>query len=238
MADRQLPEVFDDADEFERWFDFSALNEKEGQARIITAEQKSKLVTNLHLILKPFLLRRLKVDVEQSLPKKREYILYAPLTAEQNELYQSILDRDVRNFLENRHVSRAGTTSGSVTPQRKRKSSSPADEEEESEGSMGRTMGSGTSTPLSLGGRSTRKKARMSYREMTDREWYSAMEKAEKEQFKDDYTPSPEVLRLTASRILPLLPQVLSFYPNNTLWKDTEIARVQENFRAVRTFRI
>jgi len=203
VANGQLPEVFDDADEFERWFDFSALNEKEGQERIITAEQKSKLVTNLHLILKPFLLRRLKVDVEQSLPKKREYILYAPLTVEQNELYQSILDNDVRNFLENKHLSRAGTTSGSVTPQRKRKSASPTEDENE-EGSTGRTTGS--STPLSLGGRRTRKKPRMSYREMTDQEWYSAMEKAEKEQFKDEYIPSPEVLKLTSSRILPLLP--------------------------------
>jgi len=57
-----LPEVFDDADEFERWFDFSALNEIEGHQQILSEEQKSKLVTNLHLILKPFLLRRLKVD--------------------------------------------------------------------------------------------------------------------------------------------------------------------------------
>lgn len=60
-----MPEVFDDADEFERWFDFSALNEKEGHRQIIGEEQKSKLVTNLHLILKPFLLRRLKVDGQQ-----------------------------------------------------------------------------------------------------------------------------------------------------------------------------
>jgi len=44
--------------------------------------------------------------------------------------------------------------------------------------------------------RSVRKKQRTSYREMTDSEWYSAMEKAEKKQFKDDYTPSPEVIKL------------------------------------------
>jgi ATP-dependent DNA helicase len=197
-----LPEVFDDADEFERWFDFSALNEKEGQAKIITAEQKSKLVTNLHLILKPFLLRRLKVDVEHSLPKKREYILYAPLTFEQNELYQSILDKDVWNFLENKHLSRASTF-GSVTP-RKRTSESIGDEAEEdgvlSEEETTPQAGSGSLTPMSLSGRSTRKKARLSYREITDAEWYLAMEKAEKDQFKDDYTPSPEVLRLASSR--------------------------------------
>jgi ATP-dependent DNA helicase len=51
--------------------------------------------------------------------------------------------------------------------------------------------------------RSSRKKQRTSYREMTDHEWFAAMEKAEKEQFKDDYTPFPEVPKLS-TRILPL----------------------------------
>lgn len=131
--------------------------------------------------------------MEQSLPKKREYILYAPLTVEQNELYQSILDRDIRSFLENKHLSR--TSSGTVTP-RKRKSESP-DEDEEYTISTPRTR-SGTSTPMSRGSsmRNVRKKQRTNYREMTDDEWYKAMEKAEKEQFKDDYTPSPEVQKL------------------------------------------
>jgi ATP-dependent DNA helicase len=35
---------------------------------------------------------------------------------------------------------------------------------------------------------------------MTDSEWYEAMEKAEKEQFNDDYVPSPEVQKLTSQR--------------------------------------
>ena len=44
-----------------------------------------------------------------------------------------------------------------------------------------------------------RKRPRTSYREMTDSEWYEAMARAEKEQFKDDYTPSPEVLKLAGT---------------------------------------
>jgi ATP-dependent DNA helicase len=137
------------------------------------------------------------ITVEQSLPKKREYILYAPLTKEQNELYQSILDKDVRSFLENKHLSRAAS-SGTVTP-RKRKSESP--EEEDSGVATPRTR-SGTATPMSRSSsvRSTRKKQRTSYREMTDSEWYRAMERAEKEQFNADYSPSPEVLKLTSSK--------------------------------------
>ena len=123
--------------------------------------------------------------VEHSLPKKREYILYAPLTVEQNELYQSILDRDIHSFLENKHLARV-TSSGTVTP-RKRKSESPDEDTEVSTNSTPRTR-SGTSTPMSRSSsmRSTRKKQRTSYREMTDSEWYEAMEKAEKEQFNDE----------------------------------------------------
>ena len=45
-----------------------------------------------------------------------------------------------------------------------------------------------------------RKRQRLSYREMTDDEWYKAMQKAEKEQFKYDYNPSPEVLKLHSTR--------------------------------------
>jgi len=137
--------------------------------------------------------------VEQSLPKKREYILYAPLTVEQNELYQSILDKDIRAFLENKHLSRA--TSGTVTP-RKRRSESPDEEEETSAATSPRTRSQGSAPNMSRSSsmRSMRKRQRTSYREMTDSEWYSAMEKAEKEQFNDDYTPSPEVVKLTSTR--------------------------------------
>lgn len=137
--------------------------------------------------------------MEQSLPKKREYILYAPLTQSQKDLYQSILDHNLRHFLENKHLSRATTTSGSVTPQsvtpQKRYSESP----DPDEFSIPSTDVSGTSTPLSTGSRRLRKKARTSYKEMSDSEWYTAMEKAEREQFKDHYVPSPEVKKLTSS---------------------------------------
>jgi len=34
---------------------------------------------------------------------------------------------------------------------------------------------------------------------MSDSEWYAAMERAEREQFKDHYEPSPEVKKLTSS---------------------------------------
>ncbi|CAG8453857.1 9609_t:CDS:10 [Ambispora leptoticha] len=71
-----LPDIFDDWDTFQKWyhrcglcairdaFDFSALNEKNGEKKILEEEEQHLLITNLHKILKPFLLRRVKSDVK------------------------------------------------------------------------------------------------------------------------------------------------------------------------------
>ncbi|KAI9279980.1 SNF2 family N-terminal domain-containing protein [Sporodiniella umbellata] len=100
-----LPDIFDDLDMFQSWFDFSDINNKSGQDRIIKEEEEDNIVTSLHTILRPFLLRRLKVDVEHSLPKKKEYLLYAPLTQNQKNLYDAIIKRDLRDYLIKRKTS-------------------------------------------------------------------------------------------------------------------------------------
>lgn len=38
-------------------------------------------MTKLHTILKPFVLRRIKSEVEIEIPPKQEMILYAPMTS-------------------------------------------------------------------------------------------------------------------------------------------------------------
>lgn len=65
----------------------------------LTSEQTTKVVTTLHSILKPFLLRRLKADVEYSLPPKKEYVLYAPLTEQQKRIYEAVVNRSLRSLL-------------------------------------------------------------------------------------------------------------------------------------------
>lgn len=67
----------------------------------LTSEQSRNIVTSLHNILKPFLLRRLKVDVEQNLPPKKEYVLYAPLTEQQKAVYEAVVNGSLRKFLIN-----------------------------------------------------------------------------------------------------------------------------------------
>ncbi|CAE6499079.1 unnamed protein product [Rhizoctonia solani] len=86
-----LPDIFNDLHSFQQWFNFGENTD--------LGEQTTGIVSQLHAILKPFLLRRLKVDVVTDLPPKKEYILYAPLTSEQKELYQATLDKGVHAYL-------------------------------------------------------------------------------------------------------------------------------------------
>ena len=51
------------------------------------------MLSKLHSILKPFLLRRIKTDVETSLPPKKEIILYAHMTPTQKEYNEELRKR-------------------------------------------------------------------------------------------------------------------------------------------------
>lgn len=58
-----------------------------------------QLVQKLHNILQPFLLRRLKHDVELSLPKKREYVLYCPFKPAQKAFYNLLKQHDWKKIV-------------------------------------------------------------------------------------------------------------------------------------------
>ncbi|XP_054978692.1 probable global transcription activator SNF2L1 isoform X7 [Sorex araneus] len=78
-----LPDVFNSADDFDSWFD----------TKNCLGDQK--LVERLHAVLKPFLLRRIKTDVEKSLPPKKEIKIYLGLSKMQREWYTKVLMRDI-----------------------------------------------------------------------------------------------------------------------------------------------
>ena len=96
-----LPDIFDDLATFEAWFDFSDIHDEETAKAggILSKQNSAAIITQLHEILKPFLLRRLKSDVERNLPPKKEYLLYAPLTPLQKDLYTSVVNHDIRRWL-------------------------------------------------------------------------------------------------------------------------------------------
>lgn len=50
-------------------------------------------------------MRRLKTDVELSLPPKKEVLVYAPLTQKQETFYKAALDRTLLDILGDKKVS-------------------------------------------------------------------------------------------------------------------------------------
>ncbi|XP_072293068.1 lymphocyte-specific helicase-like [Eucyclogobius newberryi] len=91
-----LPEVFDDLKSFESWFDIDSLGEAES---LVASEREHNILSMLHQILTPFLLRRLKSDVTLEVPPKKEIIVYAPLTAKQEALYMAVVNRTIAKML-------------------------------------------------------------------------------------------------------------------------------------------
>ncbi|KAF9940295.1 hypothetical protein BGZ75_000577 [Mortierella antarctica] len=77
-----LPDVFSSSEDFDSWF------ENQGG-------DQDKVVEQLHKVLRPFLLRRIKADVEKSLLPKKEINLYVGLTPMQRKWYQRILEKDI-----------------------------------------------------------------------------------------------------------------------------------------------
>ncbi len=60
--------------------------------------QNEDQIARLHAELKPHLLRRLKKDVEKSLPAKNERILRVPLSPMQKKYYKWILTRNYKEL--------------------------------------------------------------------------------------------------------------------------------------------
>jgi len=77
-----LPDVFGDAEAFDQWFS--------GQG-----EDQDTVVQQLHRVLRPFLLRRVKSDVEKSLLPKKEINLYIGMSDMQVKWYKKILEKDI-----------------------------------------------------------------------------------------------------------------------------------------------
>ncbi len=173
-----MPEIFNSLDSFESWFDFSALKNRGGHKEFLDGERKASLVTSLHAILKPFLLRRIKTDVETSLPKKREYILYAPLTTTQKELYDQIKSPqgDSRTYLEDKVIERL-TRSETNTPKGTRSMSLKRKADSGSTTPNKSAKSSRDSTPArNVRGRKAAKPG--AYKELNDREYFKHLEES------------------------------------------------------------
>ncbi|RGP75085.1 hypothetical protein FLONG3_5769 [Fusarium longipes] len=123
-----LPNIFTDWEAFESWFDFSDLEDEQGTEEFIADQKKQELVKKIHLILQPMLLRRVKSDVASYLPKKREYVLFAPMTKEQTDLYNVLTDKkvDTRQYLENKVLEKLNASASETPSVKSSRSSSRA----------------------------------------------------------------------------------------------------------------
>ncbi|EJD54992.1 hypothetical protein AURDEDRAFT_147677 [Auricularia subglabra TFB-10046 SS5] len=85
-----LPKVFNSAQSFDEWFNTPFANTG-GQDKIELNEEEALLIIRrLHKVLRPFLLRRLKKDVESELPDKVEKVIKCKLSALQTQLYKQM----------------------------------------------------------------------------------------------------------------------------------------------------
>jgi len=78
-----MPKLFDNSEEFQELFQVNSAEDAK--------ESQSKVIKQIHRLLRPFMLRRLKSDVETSLLPKKEIYLYVGMSSLQKQLYKSIL---------------------------------------------------------------------------------------------------------------------------------------------------
>lgn len=175
-----LPDLFNHLGDFESYFNFSAVLDDNDQTANMK-RRKRNLVSTMHSLLKPFLLRRVKTDVETSLPKKREYILYAPMTPEQKDLYREIINGTGRQYLEGKALERLTAKNSTLSRSQSRKRRRDSDEETSSSNKSQKTTGTNTPangvTPRSS---PSRRRRVQNYKEDSDREIDDQLRKLER----------------------------------------------------------
>lgn len=88
-----LPSIFKSCSTFEQWFNapFATTGEKVE----LNEEETILIIRRLHKVLRPFLLRRLKKEVESQLPDKVEYIVKCDMSGLQRVLYKHMQSKGV-----------------------------------------------------------------------------------------------------------------------------------------------
>jgi len=81
-----MPTVFESHAEFKEWFSIPMSQALEKNLPI-----NRDILQKLHTLLRPFLLRRLKKDVEKQLPSKQEFVIRCQLSRRQKYLYDEFI---------------------------------------------------------------------------------------------------------------------------------------------------
>lgn len=86
-----LPKIFNSVKSFDDWFNTPFANKGSQDKMELSEEETLLIIRRLHKVLRPFLLRRLKQDVEKDLPNKIEKVVKCKMSALQSKLYQQML---------------------------------------------------------------------------------------------------------------------------------------------------
>ncbi|KAJ6431384.1 hypothetical protein OIU84_018799 [Salix udensis] len=84
-----LPHIFNSEDKFEEWFNAPFADRCEVS---LTDEEQLLIIRRLHNVIRPFILRRKKNEVEKYLPGKTQVILKCDLSAWQKVYYQQVTE--------------------------------------------------------------------------------------------------------------------------------------------------
>ena len=86
-----LPDLFSSAGDFDAIFSDAETDSD--------SDRGATLLQSLHRLLRPFMLRRLKTQVETDLPPKKISLIYTGLSEIQRKLYKQILEKDVEALM-------------------------------------------------------------------------------------------------------------------------------------------
>ncbi|SGZ39708.1 related to Transcription regulatory protein SNF2 [Hanseniaspora guilliermondii] len=86
-----LPKIFNSGKSFDDWFNTPFANTGSQDKLELIEEETLLIIRRLHKVLRPFLLRRLKKDVEKELPTKIEKVIKCKKTCLQQILYEQML---------------------------------------------------------------------------------------------------------------------------------------------------
>jgi ATP-dependent helicase STH1/SNF2 len=89
-----LPTIFKSVKSFDEWFNTPFANTGGQDKMELTEEEQILVIRRLHKVLRPFLLRRLKKDVEKDLPDKTEKVIKCKFSALQARLYKQMVSHN------------------------------------------------------------------------------------------------------------------------------------------------
>lgn len=91
-----MPEIFD-VRVFQSWYDARDLylDGDEEKQRIIQQEREHSILNTMHQVLTPFILRRVKADVDLSIPPKKELLVHCPMTKIQKDYYAATVNETI-----------------------------------------------------------------------------------------------------------------------------------------------